>query len=145
MPEVIVKKGEPIDRALKRLKNKLDAETKAGKSLAEATQTAGVKAEAFPPFSSEDAMNGHFSEMPDASAIMQTARLLNDGETGPFLPSEKGGILVHVEKHEPIDDAKFNAEKARLAEQVSDIKRGALFQEWIKHRRASAKGKEGPV
>ncbi len=26
MPEVIVKKGEPIDRALKRLKSKLDAE-----------------------------------------------------------------------------------------------------------------------
>lgn len=26
MPEVIVKKGEPIDRALKRLKNKLDSE-----------------------------------------------------------------------------------------------------------------------
>lgn len=26
MPEVIVKKGEPIDRALKRLKGKLDAE-----------------------------------------------------------------------------------------------------------------------
>ena len=25
MPEVIVRKGEPIDRALKRLKNKLDA------------------------------------------------------------------------------------------------------------------------
>ena len=26
MPEVLVKKGEPIDRALKRLKSKLDAE-----------------------------------------------------------------------------------------------------------------------
>lgn len=26
MPEVVVKKGEPIDRALKRLKSKLDAE-----------------------------------------------------------------------------------------------------------------------
>ncbi|MEO7933844.1 MAG: 30S ribosomal protein S21 [Chthoniobacterales bacterium] len=26
MPEVIVRKGEPIDRALKRLKSKLDAE-----------------------------------------------------------------------------------------------------------------------
>jgi small subunit ribosomal protein S21 len=26
MPEVVVKKGEPIDRALKRLKGKLDAE-----------------------------------------------------------------------------------------------------------------------
>ncbi len=26
MPEVLVRKGEPIDRALKRLKNKLDAE-----------------------------------------------------------------------------------------------------------------------
>ena len=26
MPEVFVKKGEPIDRALKRLKNKLEAE-----------------------------------------------------------------------------------------------------------------------
>ena len=26
MPEVLVRKGEPVDRALKRLKNKLDAE-----------------------------------------------------------------------------------------------------------------------
>ena len=26
MPEVIVRKGEPVDRALKRLKSKLDAE-----------------------------------------------------------------------------------------------------------------------
>jgi small subunit ribosomal protein S21 len=26
MPEVVVKKGEPIDRALKRLKSKIDAE-----------------------------------------------------------------------------------------------------------------------
>lgn len=26
MPEVVVKKGEPIDRALKRLKSKLDSE-----------------------------------------------------------------------------------------------------------------------
>ncbi|MCX6974539.1 MAG: 30S ribosomal protein S21 [Chthoniobacteraceae bacterium] len=26
MPEIIVKKGEPIDRALKRLKGKIDAE-----------------------------------------------------------------------------------------------------------------------
>ena len=26
MPEVVVRKGEPIDRALKRLKNKLEAE-----------------------------------------------------------------------------------------------------------------------
>ena len=86
-------------------------------------------------------MNGHFSEMPDASAIMQTARLLNDGETSPFLPDETGGILVHVEKHEPIDDAKYKAEKARLAEQVSEIKRGALFQEWIKHRKAVREGK----
>ena len=26
MPEVLVRKGEPVDRALKRLKNKLDSE-----------------------------------------------------------------------------------------------------------------------
>lgn len=26
MPEVVLRKGEPVDRALKRLKNKLDAE-----------------------------------------------------------------------------------------------------------------------
>ena len=30
MPEVIVRKGEPIDRALKRLKSKLDAEGLSG-------------------------------------------------------------------------------------------------------------------
>ncbi len=35
MPEVIVRKGEPVDRALKRLKNKLDAEGKRFEELNE--------------------------------------------------------------------------------------------------------------
>ena len=38
--------------------NKIAADVKAGKSFAEATQAAGVKAEPFPPYSPEDIMTG---------------------------------------------------------------------------------------
>jgi len=68
MPEVIVRKGEPVDRALKRLKSKLDAEgildeVRRLRAFETPNQRAGVKPKptpnaAGPSFGSIQTANG---------------------------------------------------------------------------------------
>ena len=121
------------------IRNKIAAEMKAGKSFADAAEAAaGVKPEAFPAFSAEDIAMGKFADKPDGAAVMQAAKSLNEGETSMLIPTEKGGVMIHLDKREPIDEAKFKAEEARVAEGVADIRATVLFQEWLKLRRAAA-------
>jgi peptidyl-prolyl cis-trans isomerase D len=121
------------------IRNKIAAEMKAGKSFAEAAQAAaGVKPEPFPAFSAEDIAMGKFADKPDGTAVMQAATTLNPGETSMLIPTEKGGVIIHLDKREPIDEAKFKAEKSRVAEGVADLRATVLFQEWLKLRRAAA-------
>jgi parvulin-like peptidyl-prolyl isomerase len=121
------------------IRNKIVADVKAGKTFDEAAQAAaGVKPEPFPAFSAEDTAMGRFGDKPDGTAIMQAANNLNAGETSMLIPTEKGGVIIHLDKREPIDEAKFNAEKPRVVEGVSDIRATVLFQEWLKLRRAAA-------
>lgn len=122
------------------IRNKIAADMKAGKSFADAGETAaGVKPEAFPAFSAEDIDMRKFADKPDGSSIMRAAKSLNEGETSMLIPTEKGGLIIHLDKREPIDEAKFKAEKPRVAEGVADIRAAVLFQEWLKLRRAAAK------
>jgi len=121
------------------IRNKIAADVKAGKSFAEAAQAAaGVKPEPFPAFSAEDIAMGKFADKPDGTAVMQAAATLNAGETSMLIPTEKGGVIIHLDKREPIDEAKFKAEKSRVAEGVADLRATVLFQEWLKLRRAAA-------
>jgi hypothetical protein len=116
------------------IRNKIEADIKAGKSFADAAQAAGAKAESFPPFSRQEPQ----FEAPNAGEIMSTAAELNEGQLSAFVPTAAGGVIVHVDKRPPIDDAKFQAEKARITESVTDFKRTSLFQEWLKLRRTEA-------
>ena len=121
------------------VRNKIAADMKAGKSFADAAQAAaGAKPEPFPAFSAEDIALGKFADKPEASAVMQTAKSLNEGEMSTLIPTDKGGVIIHLDKREPIDEAKFKAEKPRMTEGVADIRATALFQEWLKLRRAAA-------
>jgi hypothetical protein len=98
--------------------------------------------EAFPPFS--------FSEPepkePDAREIMTAAADLDEGQLSPFTPTQGspagpgtgGGVLVFLAKKQPIDETKFEQEKAQFAEQVIKSSRDALFREWLRLRRAEA-------
>lgn len=124
------------------VRNKITADIKAGKSFAEAAQAVGVKPETFPPFSPVDAQRQRFANLPDAAVVMQTARTLGEGELSPMIPTESGAVIVHLDKREPIDDAKFNAEKARMSEEVTDLNSVILFEEWIKRRRAASAQKK---
>jgi hypothetical protein len=124
------------------IRNKIDAELKAGKPFAEAAAAAGATVEAFPPFS--------FSEPepkePDAREIMTAAADLDEGQLSPFTPTQGspagpgtgGGVLVFLAKKQPIDETKFEQEKAQFAEQVIKSSRDALFREWLRLRRAEA-------
>jgi peptidyl-prolyl cis-trans isomerase D len=121
------------------IRNKIAADMKAGKSFADAAQAAaGAKPEAFPAFSDEDMRMGKFEDKPDGSVVMQTAESLNIGETSMLIPAGNGGVIVHLDQREPIDEARFKVEKSRMTEQVAEVRATILFQAWMKLRRAAA-------
>jgi len=127
------------------IRDKIAAEVKAGKSFADAAQAAsGGKPEAFPPFSAEDMQMGKFDEKPDAAAIMHAVASVDVGETSMLIPTGKGGVLIHLDQREPIDEVKFKAEKSGMVAEVGQIRATVLFQEWMKLRRAAAQLKTGP-
>ncbi len=61
------------------------------------------------------------------------------GQLSTFTPTATGGILVYVDKLPPVDDTKFAAEKALIADSFARLTSGALFDEWLKLRRAEAR------
>lgn len=125
---------EALNLKATEIRNKIDAEIKAGKSFADAATAAGAKAETFPSFSRQEPQ----FEAPNAGEVMSTASELNEGQLSPFVPSANGGVIVYVGKRPPIDEAKFQAEKGRVVEGVEEFKKTALFQEWLKLRRTEA-------
>lgn len=117
------------------IRNKIDIELKAGKSMAEAADSAGVKAEVFGAFSQAEPK----FEGVDAREVMMTAFELKEGALSAFTPTAAGGILVRADKRPPIDDSKFAAEKDGLSENLAQFSREAMFAEWLKVRRAEAR------
>lgn len=69
---------------------------------------------------------------------MNVASELTEGQLSAFTPTESGGVLVHLDRFEPIDDAKYAEQRPRLLASVNEFQRAALFQEWIKTRRNAA-------
>ena len=125
---------EALNLRAAEIRNKIVPELKAGKTFAEAAQTAGATVETFPVFSQSDPNR----TLPDAGEIMAATLDLKDGELSPFTPSAAGGFLVHVDKRVPADDAKFAADKPLIAESMARLTRSVLFSEWLKLRRAEA-------
>jgi len=126
--------SEAMDLKGAALRTQIDAAVKAGKSFTDAATAAGAKAEPFPAFSRREPK----FDQPDAQEVMMGAIDLAEGETSAFMPTASGGALVHVEKREPIDDAKFGREKQLTVLSLSRGRREALFSEWFKDRRKEA-------
>ena len=116
------------------LRTKIDARIKAGKSFAEAAAAAGTKAEAFPEFS----MREPKMDQPDGREVMMSTRDLAPGELSAFLPSAEGGVLVHLDRRDPINPGEFEKEKASTAMNIARGRRDAVFGEWLKSRRKEA-------
>jgi hypothetical protein len=117
------------------VRNKIEAEIKAGKSFADATTAAGVKAEPYAPFSLAEPP---FKEK-DGREVTIAARDLNEGQLSTFTRgSAGGGLLVYLAKKLPVDEKQFAESKDALADEIARGIQEGIFQEWFKGRRAAA-------
>jgi peptidyl-prolyl cis-trans isomerase D len=115
---------------------KIEADLKAGKSFADAAAAAGVKAETLAPFSIADRTK---LDVPDQQEILEKVIVLGEKQISDFTPTEDGGLLVYLDKREPIDEAAFEKDKATLFPLFEKKKQDNAFQEWLRIRRNAAK------
>ena len=116
------------------LRKKITESIAAGKSFADAAKDAGAVAETYPTFSSAEPK----MDQPDAREIMGRSFEMNEGELSDFTPTQSGGLLIHIDKRQPVDEAGFEKEKTMFASQIDRMKKEAAFQQWLKSRRSAA-------
>lgn len=125
---------ETLNLKATEIRNKIEADLKAGKSFADAAQAAGAKAEKFPAFSRMEPQ----MEPENSGEIMSVAGELTIGQLSPAVPTANGSVIVFVESRLPVDEEKYKADRPRVAGNVADFQKAALFSEWLKLRRAAA-------
>ena len=111
---------------------KIAADLKAGKSFADAAMAAGQKVEDFPVFSLANAQE--LAEKPDAQEIISKAVALSEGELSELLPIANGGLLVFLEKREPIDEAQYQKDEASQMAARRERKGRITFMGWLQSR-----------
>ncbi|MDQ3623184.1 MAG: SurA N-terminal domain-containing protein [Verrucomicrobiota bacterium] len=126
---------EALSAKAKEARAKVEAEMKAGKSVADAAQAAGVKAEPFPPFSMAEQPK---RDQPDAQDIVRRSQEMKVGELSDFVPTGAGGLLLHVHARPPVDETLFEKEKPLIADSLDRMQREVAFQQWLKDRRTAA-------
>jgi parvulin-like peptidyl-prolyl isomerase len=119
------------------VRNKIAADLKAGKAFGESATAQGVKPEDFPAFS----LKNPGTDTPDAREIMQVASDLATGELSTPMPTADGTVLVYVSKRLPVDEKEAKETKPEIVDNLVRRQQFALFQEWLKLRRAAAQVK----
>jgi len=107
---------------------------KAGKSFTDAVAQAGQKAEALPPFSLAEPLEGKAN----LQEIVSKAVELGDGELSGFTPVENGGFIVRFDKRDPIDEAQFEKDQKTQIANARMGKSYVAFHEWLQTRRKLA-------
>ena len=117
------------------VRGKILADMKAGKTFADAAKAADQKVETYPPFTLAEP---NF-EAADAREVMTKSGEMSEGQLSDFVATQDGGVLVHLDKREPIDEAKFEKEKALLEPRFAQQKQALVFLEWLRKQRDEAK------
>ena len=117
------------------LRTKLDTELKAGKSFAEAAQAAGVTVETLPAFSFAEPLK---PEVKGGQQVMSASIDLTVGQLSEVLTVDGGRAIFRVEKRQPVDEAAFEKEKGKLAEQLSEFQVMSAFPLWLAERQKAA-------
>ena len=116
------------------LRKKITEAVAAGKTFADAAKEAGATVEAFPTFS----LGEPKADQPDAQEIMGRSSDMAVGELSDFTPTRTGGLLIHIDKRLPVDEAGLEKEKAMITNYLEGMKKDAAFQQWLKERRIAA-------
>jgi parvulin-like peptidyl-prolyl isomerase len=121
-----------------------------GKSAEEAVAQADPKAEQVPPFSLLDNPPGTPAtkpetqkEIPDINSIKQAVDGMTPGTVSDFVPVASGGMIVVLEKREPLDVARFSSARTIMEERGLRSQEQIVFYEWLRDRRRAAGVPEG--
>ncbi|MBA3962002.1 MAG: SurA N-terminal domain-containing protein [Chthoniobacterales bacterium] len=117
-----------------------------GKTVEEAATQAGVKAEKIPAFALLDNPPGASpaptpdpkTQTPEMETIKQAVGEMNPGAVSEMIPQADGGMLVVMEKREPLNAAQYEAARPLLETRVLRGKSQIVFFEWLRDRRRSA-------
>jgi PPIC-type PPIASE domain/SurA N-terminal domain len=117
-----------IQARAKEVREKIDAEMQSGKDFVQAAEEAGYKPETPPPFSLLDP--GHNLELARTMALANVE--LDDNQTSKFLEDQNSGLIIHLIKKAPIDEAKYQEyKKAEYAQQNSRYE-SIVVREWLR-------------
>jgi parvulin-like peptidyl-prolyl isomerase len=106
-----------------------------GKSLAAASQEAGVTAKQLGPFPT----SAPDKDIPDPDAFRQAVNLLKPGETSPLVTGQKASYLIRLVSQQDPPEADFEKEKASFRTQVLAAKRESVLTDWLQQLRKTAK------
>ena len=117
-----------IQAKAREVREKIDAEMQSGKDFLQAAEAAGCKPETPPPF----ALMNPGNNLELARTIAMNNIELDDKQTSKFLEDPDGGLIIHLIKKEPIDEAKYQEyKKAEYAQQSSRYE-SIVVREWLK-------------
>ena len=134
-PQVVEQiKTERANEALtstgNQVRTKIAEAVKAGKTFADAAKDAGQKLEVLPVFSIVELPK----DLPNSMEIITKAVELPVGELSDFVPVAEGGLIVHVDSREPIDEAQLKKDEATQFARVREMNSEAVFNEWLRTR-----------
>jgi len=90
-----------------------------------------VKVEALPAFSLAEPL----ADKSNSQEIITKAVELGNGELSDLVPIAEGGLLVYVDKRDPIDEAQFEKDQKTQIGDVRLRKSYMAFNEWLQSRR----------
>jgi hypothetical protein len=110
------------------VREKIDAGMQSGKDFIQAAEAAGYKPETPPPF----ALLNPGDNLELARTMAMDDVELDDNQTSKFLEDQDGGLIIHMIKKGPIDEAKYQEyKKAEYAQQNNRFE-SIVFREWLK-------------
>jgi PPIC-type PPIASE domain len=117
-----------MEAKAKQVREKIATEIKAGRSFAEAAAVPGYKAEQPAPFSLQDpGQNNSLSQV-----IYLNQLDLEPGEISKLVQDGNDGLLVYLEKKDPIDESKYQEDARRMAPIADGQFADMVFEEWLK-------------
>jgi hypothetical protein len=117
-----------IQGKAKEVREEIDSAMQNGKDFIQAAEAVGYKPETPAPFALVNP--GNNLDLARAMAIANVE--LNDNQTSKFLEDQDGGLIIHMLKREPIDEAKYAEYRKSAYAQQNSRYESIVIREWLK-------------
>jgi hypothetical protein len=103
-----------------------------GKSFATLAAEAKVKPEALPPFSlNTRSLPPEIEERISFQRLKRLAFSTPDGKASPFTQTQDGGLILYVQSHLPLDEAKVKKELPDYITYIRQVRQEDAFNQWF--------------